>query len=207
MTLSMSHAIIGSFQAAMVPTWPAVMTGISTLVIAIVMLVLVALLAVAGLRLRRLSVQMDTILTRLSGEVTPIMHRLQSITDSADRIAGSVRTDVHRLSDTINAANDALQDALAVAERRVKEFDALVRVVQHEAEEAVVSAAATVRGVRAVATAIGEETAAALTFSDEDEDSEEEINDGDDTGDTAEQREPEPRVRPALGRRRGARRE
>lgn len=204
MTLSMSHAIIGSFQAAAVPTWPAVMTGISTLVIAVVMLVLVAVLVVAGLKLRRLSVQMDTMLTRMSGEVTPIMHRLQSIADSADRIAGSVRTDVDRLSGTINGANDALQDAVTLAERRLKEFDALVRVVQREAEDAVVSAAATVRGVRAVATAIGEETAAALAFSDED--SEEEIDDGDESGDTAEQREPEPRIRRAVERRRGVRR-
>ncbi|HEX6966186.1 MAG TPA: hypothetical protein VF166_10330 [Gemmatimonadaceae bacterium] len=198
MTVTMSPVILGMLQAPADPTWPAAMAGISTLIIAILLLVVVLFLVVAGLKLRATVAQLDDLLRRFSGDIGPVTHRLRSIADSADEITTSVRTDVHRLSDTIMAANDGLRDALAIAERRLKEFDALVRVVRHEAEDAIVSAAATVRGVRALAASIGDETAAALAFGD-DEDIEEEIDDGDDIEDTPAARRPEPRVRPGRG--------
>lgn len=203
MTLSLSHAILGTMQNGTVATWPAAMTGISTLTIALLMLAIVGFLIGAGLKLRRASAKMDDMLDRMAKEIAPVAQRLRSIADTADEIAASLGANVHQFSDTLAAANEGLQDALSLAERRLKEFDALVRVVQHEAEDAIVSAAATVRGVRAVASAIGEETAAALAFGDDedDEDREEEMDDGYDIGDTSGAREAEPRIRPRYGRR------
>lgn len=195
----MSPVILGVLQAPAGVAWPAAMAGISTLIIAILLLVVVVVLVAAGLKLRDTISQLDDVMRRISTDMGPVTNRLRSIADNADEIVTTVRTDVHRLSDTITSANVGVRDALAVAERRLREFDALVRVVRNEAEDAIVSAAATVRGVRAVAASIGDETAAALAFGADDEKFEEEIDDGDDIEDTRAARKPEPRVRPGRG--------
>jgi len=51
-------------------------------------------------------------------------------------------------------ANERLTTAVKGAERRLNELEALMRVVQREAEDAFVSTASTLRGVRAGATTL-----------------------------------------------------
>jgi uncharacterized protein YoxC len=208
MMWTMPYWTAGLLQGAAGAGWPATMTAISVLVIAVSVFVIAVVVVTGALMLRGTIARTDQLLARISGEVAPLAHRLRSTAESADQMAASLRSDVQRISRTITAATDGVQDVLTRSERRLKEFDALLHVVQHEAEDAVVSAAATVRGVRAVATAFSEDAVDALGFGSDDDDleddvdcDEEEIDDGDDTGNVADRQEPQPRIRSRRGRR------
>jgi hypothetical protein len=63
---------------------------------------------------------------------------------------------VQQINATIAAANERLQQAVMVTERRLGDFNALLQVVQEEAEQMFVSTASAVRGVRTSASALSE---------------------------------------------------
>jgi len=124
---------------------------ISEVATTIITLALLALTIVAfpvAWRLRKTFKQVDHLLDRLQTNVSPIMANAHDITDNINFITTAFRTDVAKLNETINSANERLQRAIAASERRVNEFNALLSVVQQEAEGVFVSTASTVRGVR-----------------------------------------------------------
>src|SRR5437763_12723931 len=124
---------------------------ISATASAIMTIALLALTVVAipvAWRLRNTYKKVDHLLERIHDDVTPIMANAHQISDNVNYITTSIRTDVAKLNDTINSANDRLQRAIAQSERRVKEFNAFLAIVQQEAEGVFVSTASTVRGVR-----------------------------------------------------------
>ena len=82
------------------------------------------------------------------GDITPIVRHLSTVADNVDYITTSIRVDVQQVNQTIAAANQRLNHAVALAEQRLNEFNALIRVVQQEAEDTFISTASTVRGVR-----------------------------------------------------------
>jgi hypothetical protein len=59
-----------------------------------------------------------------------------------------VREAVDEVTDTIRTANDTMRDAVATADERFHELDAIVRLARDEAEDLVVGTASSVRGVR-----------------------------------------------------------
>lgn len=71
------------------------------------------------------------------------------------QLTKSTRGHVDKFGGTLGAANDRLHAAVAKAEHRFKRMDALVGVVQDEAEHLVVSAASAARGVEAGGAMIG----------------------------------------------------
>ena len=75
--------------------------------------------------------------------------------DNVEFITGALRTDVQKLNASVTALTDRLHQASDRMEERIEEFNALMEVVQEEAEEIFIDTAATVRGVRESAAAIG----------------------------------------------------
>jgi hypothetical protein len=115
------------------------------------------------------------LLDRVYADVNPLTHHASNIADNLDYITTSIRNDVQQVNATIASANRRLHEAVEQTETRMNEFNALLHVVQQEAEQAFVSTAAAVRGVRTGAATFGGLDDAA------DDDGLEELEHGDDS--------------------------
>jgi uncharacterized protein YoxC len=104
---------------------------------------------------RKTYTKVNNLIDRLHGDLAPLIRHATSIADNVNFVTTAIRSDIQRVTDTIDIANDRVQHALLTAEQRLNEFNALLEVVQGEAEGAFVSAASTVRGVRRGAASFG----------------------------------------------------
>ncbi|HEX5830145.1 MAG TPA: hypothetical protein VFY16_04130 [Gemmatimonadaceae bacterium] len=196
-----------------VTTDPGLFEKISTIAggLGSIMLVILAIgLIPAALNFRRFFLRVNELLDRFYGDITPLVHNASAISDNVNYVTTALRSDVRQVTQTVAAANHRVLAAMKATEQRIQELNALLDVVQEEAEAMFVSGAATVRGLRAGARTyeelgrarrraelLDEELAEALDDSYETGD----VDDGDDeraqrSGAAAQQ----PRVRP---RRRG----
>jgi uncharacterized protein YoxC len=182
-------------QVAQERGWFETITAAASALMTVALLVLAVALVPAAWNFRKSYAKVSALLDKVYGDVNPLMRHASAIADNVNYITTSVRADVQQVNATIAAANQRLQQAVALTEQRLNEFNALLEVVQHEAEEAFVATASTVRGVRTGAAALhhedDEETAGhrPLTAS-------EELEDGDDDTDAIEAGPTRPRVRP-----------
>ena len=96
--------------------------------------------------------KVSDLLDKLYADVTPLTQRATAIAGDVQQMTASVRGDVQRVSD----AERRLQAALVRAEARARDLEALLDVAQREAEQSIVSAAATVRGVRVGMASLGD---------------------------------------------------
>src|SRR5207245_2686327 len=110
----------------------------------------------AAWRFRRTYKKVDELLDRVYGDIVPIMRHASTIADNVNYITTSIRTDVQKVNATIASATDRVHHAVTLTEERLNEFNALMEVVQQEAERVFVSTASTVRGVRTGAAAFRE---------------------------------------------------
>jgi hypothetical protein len=113
--------------------------GILTLTVAVVP---------AAWNFRKSYKKFSDLLDRVYADINPLTHHASRIAENVDYVTTAIRADVQRASATLNDANQRLQEAVRQAELRAKEFEALLSVVQEEAETTFVSAASAVRGVR-----------------------------------------------------------
>jgi uncharacterized protein YoxC len=123
-------------------------TATASAITTLALLVLTVFAIPVAWRLRITYLKVDRLLERLHDDLAPIMSNAHDISDNVNFITTAVRTDVAKLNATINSANERMKRALAQSERRVNEFNALLSIVQQEAEGVFVSTASTVRGVR-----------------------------------------------------------
>ena len=114
----------------------------------IALLVLAVALVPAAWNFRKSYAKVSDMLDRIYGDINPIMRHASTIADNVNYISTSVRVDVQQVSQTIAAANQRLATSLELAEERIKEMNALMAVVQEEAEGVFISTASTLRGVR-----------------------------------------------------------
>jgi uncharacterized protein YoxC len=121
------------------------------------LLVLTVFLVPAAYNFRNSHKKWNDMLDRVYGDINPIMRHASSVADNVDYIATAVRTDVATVRRTVQLANERLLDAVTATEQRVREFNALLELVQREAESTFVSAASTARGVRAGMTSFRED--------------------------------------------------
>ena len=164
-------------------------TGIASGVMTITVIILTVALVPAAWNFRKSYKKVSDMLDKIYGDVNPLMRHASAIADNVDYITTSIRVDVQQVSQTVAAVNQRLQDALSGAENRMKQLNALLDVVQEEAESAFVTTASTIRGVQ---------TGINQAFD------EEELFDGDyDESGADGWEKPRPRVRPRNGSGRG----
>ena len=192
-------------------------TGIASGVLVIAFCIFVIAAVPAAWNFRKSYKRINKLLERIYGDVNPIMRHASSAADNINYITTSIRTDIQRIHATIDGANERLQQAVSMTERRLNDISALLQVVQEEAEQMFVSTAAAVRGVRTSASALSGDGAGTNLARDESEnddldqldepvdgiDTEEDSSDGYDSSATpAESRVARPRLRPRRGSKR-----
>jgi len=160
-------------------------TSIASGVMTFTVIILTVALVPAAWNFRKSYKKVSDMLDKIYGDVNPLMRHASAIADNVDYISTSIRVDVQQVSQTVAAVNQRLQEALESAEDRMKQLNALLDVVQEEAESAFVTTASTIRGVQ---------TGINQAFD------QEELFDGDYDEDRADSGEkPRPRVRPRNG--------
>jgi uncharacterized protein YoxC len=165
-------------------------TSVASGVMTITVIVLTVALVPAAWNFRKSYKKVSEMLDKVYGDINPLMRHASAIADNVDYISTAIRVDVQQVSQTVAAVNQRLQQAAASAEDRINQLNALLDVVQEEAESAFVTTASTIRGVQ---------TGINQAFDEED------WSDGDyDEGRADGWEKPRPRVRPRNGSGRGA---
>ena len=176
-------------QVAAPPTTFEKITSVASTIMTITIIVLSAALIPAAWNFRKSYKKVSDMLDKVYGDINPLMRHASAIADNVDYISTSIRVDVQQVSQTVAAVNQRLQQAVQSVEGRINEVNALLDVVQEEAESAFVATASTLRGVRTGIQAFDEE----------------DWNDGDfDESRADDWEKPRPRVRPRDGTGRGA---
>jgi len=173
--------------------WFEKVTAVASGLMTVALLVLTVALVPAAWNFRKSYSKISDLLDRVYGDINPLMRHASAIADTVNYISTSVRTDVQQVNATIAAANLRLQEAVALTEQRLGEFNALLAVVQEEAEGMFIATASTVRGVRTGAAALHTEDDDALRAPSP---ATEEDDDGYDDPDQPEAGATRPRVRP-----------
>ena len=124
------------------------LSGIASILISLALLALCVGLIPAAWNFRKSYGKVNDLLKQIYGDVNPIMRHASTIADNVNYVTTSIRVDIQQVNQTIATANERLQEAMRLTERRVQEFNALLDVVQREAETTFVATAATLRGVR-----------------------------------------------------------
>jgi uncharacterized protein YoxC len=121
-------------MAAMIPTWVAVVTGISLAILAVSAIVIAASSVVAALGLRAFL----RVLRELAGPAVGDVRAL----------VATIRTEAEGLAGTSRELRERIVHAADAAEARLAELDAVFEVIQEEVESTVIDVAATLRTVR-----------------------------------------------------------
>jgi uncharacterized protein YoxC len=118
----------------MIPTWVAVVTGVSLAILALsaIVIALAAVIAALGVR---------TFLRVLNDLAGPAVGDVR-------QLVGSIRTEAESLVGTSRELRGRIVAAADAAQARLADLDALFEVVQEEVETTVLDVAATVRTMR-----------------------------------------------------------
>jgi uncharacterized protein YoxC len=202
-------------QVGEVPSAFQKISGIASGLVSIALLVLTVFLVPAAWNFRKSYKKISDLLDKVYADINPITKHLSAVADNLDYISTSIRVDIQTVNQTVAAASERVHRALEVSERRVREMNALLEVVQEEAEQTFVSTASALRGVREGARVMrGEPTLDTETRHairerlddalgddleddlDDDDRLDEDFDDGNDSQDTEQRTSPGPRIRP-----------
>ena len=142
------HDTIFMQTAPIAQTWFGKVTSIAGGVMTLTLLAMAIALVPAAWNFRKTYKKTTALLERIEADVMPLTKHAHSIDDNLDYITTAIRADVGMIQDTLKSANRAIQGAVGNTEKKINEFNALLDVVQGEAEGLFVSTAATVRGVK-----------------------------------------------------------
>ncbi|MGH7618147.1 MAG: hypothetical protein ACREPM_13035 [Gemmatimonadaceae bacterium] len=191
--------------------WQA-LSAIASVVTALAVLAIALVVAVVSREVHTTSRELRASAERLRADVTPLLGKVDDISNDVRAVTQSIRDDVDRVHETVASVTGRVQQALVVSEERLGEFNALLQVVQEEAERLFVSTASAVRGVGLGAQAFRERGGTDLASDELDAAAEadattnQEVEDGNDSSpeSAAPALTPGPRVRPRPGHRRRA---
>jgi hypothetical protein len=130
-------------------------TGIASSLMSLTLLVFTIFAAPAAWSFWKTFRKTREMLDKVYADINPLTRHAGNIADNLDYITTSIRADVQHVNAAIAAATRRLNQAAELTETRLNEFNALLQVVQQEAEQAFVSTAAAVRGVRTGAATFG----------------------------------------------------
>jgi hypothetical protein len=123
-------------------------TSIAGVVMTLTLLAIAIALVPAAWNFRKTYQRSSALLDKVQADIAPLIKHAHSIADNVNYVSTAIRADVGQIHGTLVEANRRLEEAVALTERRMHDFSALLAVVQQEAEGVFVSTAATVRGVR-----------------------------------------------------------
>jgi hypothetical protein len=141
--------VIVSLAATDLPGWVQWVTSIATVIIAVALVVASLAFVALALAARKMVGRVNALVGRLQEGAAPVLRHGQDVAENVNYITTSVRDDVQRFKGTLHTAQVKLERAAQTTERRIGDFNALLEVVQEEAEQIFLSTASTVRGVRA----------------------------------------------------------
>jgi uncharacterized protein YoxC len=162
------------------------LTSVADGLMTIAILVLTVALVPAAWNFRKSYKKINDLLDKVYGDINPLMRHASVIADNLNYVTTSLRADVQQVNQTVTAANQRVLQAVRITERRLNEFNALLGVVQEEAEQAFVTTAAAVRGVRTGAHRLDDELrsgVADVRLEELDEELAEALDEAFDTGD------------------------
>lgn len=134
--------------------WVDLMTSIASIVIALVLIVIAISLVPAAWNSRKLYRRINKAIEEVNDRSNPLFEHARNIADNLDYVSTAVRADAERLQVTVADAQARLVRAADLAEARINQFNALLEVVQDEAEDLFIDTASTIRGVQAGVRAI-----------------------------------------------------
>lgn len=130
---------------------PGIFTKLTTIasgLMTLALLVLAVALTPAAWNFRKTYKRVNELLDKIYGDLQPLVRSASVVAEDAREVMTVVKGDVRQVQQTVAAANARLLRAVRETEARIDEFNALLEVVQDEAEDAFVTTASTVRGVR-----------------------------------------------------------
>ena len=175
--------------------------GVAQSLMSIAILVLTVALVPAAWNFRKSYKRVNELIDRFYGDIGPLVRNANTVADNVNYITTAIRVDVQQFNQTVALANERLTVAVRTAEQRLNELDALMRVVQREAEDAFISTASTLRGVRAGATTLRDEVEGDVEGFEDDDALEEREETHGDNGETESEWRERPRVRPRTSER------
>ena len=147
----------------------------------IVVGVAIVILTFAGVMLaRKINRTLDGVRTAVGQNLGPVSDRARAISDNVEFISHALRTDVERLNASVHALSYRLHQASGRMEERIEDFNALMEVVQEEAEGMFIDTAATMHGLREGAAAITRAASTPAVESDQRDEATHEADEGDD---------------------------
>ncbi|HEX8907496.1 MAG TPA: hypothetical protein VF771_21810, partial [Longimicrobiaceae bacterium] len=129
--------------------WVDAFASIAQIVLAIALLAVGVGVLVAAQKVKALARKVEEQGQKLRIDLAPAIHNVTAVTENVNFVSKTVRKDAERLSESVNAATRKLQGAAEKAEERVGEFNALIGVVQEEAEALFIGGASAIRGIQA----------------------------------------------------------
>jgi len=149
----MEPSLLSAVQSAVTDTIVALQTRDAVaqaadiaVIVAAAAVTIVALFAIVAMaRFRKI---LDELRRSVHQNLGPVSDRARSISENLQFITHAIRVDVERLNASVKALTARLHQASDHMEDRIEEFNALMEVVQNEAEDIFLDTAATVRGVR-----------------------------------------------------------
>lgn len=128
--------------------WLETLVSIEQAIVGLISLALLAAVVLMLIALRKGLQELTNLVRSSTNDVASAAHSVRNVADDVKHVVGKVRNEIDDVADTVQSVNERVRDAVDSAEVRVRRLGALVDVAQEEAEEMVVSAAATMRGVR-----------------------------------------------------------
>jgi hypothetical protein len=122
--------------------------AVSVVVIGVFFLLLLPILLLLFAQIRKVNRTVHELGERGLRRADPLIESGKAAMDNVEFISMAVRTDVERITTSVKSLSDRLQQASDRMEERIAEFNALMEMVQSEAEDIFMDTAATVRGVR-----------------------------------------------------------
>jgi len=122
--------------------------SVSQVLIALVMVLLLAAILAALSALRRTMAELGALVQASRDDIAVAARSVRLVAEDLHAVTSVARSEVGALADTIRDVNEGVQRLLRRVRSRLRRLDALAELAQEEAEDFVVSAAATLRGVR-----------------------------------------------------------
>jgi uncharacterized protein YoxC len=128
--------------------WPAVVTALSTLTIAVAVLALILAMVVVLRRVSALSSSMTRVVDALERDARPALESVRHTAEEANRLGVAIRTEVEGFAGTSQRLRGRVERASRALEDRFNDLATLLDVLQDELEDTVLDLAAVMRTTR-----------------------------------------------------------